>query len=111
MAAPPCPPPAGANGNNTINSYYKPDNAFDGNTGTWWAGAQAQTVCGLFDNYATDTYIGAVDIAYYADTHASVSTVMYTSADGDTWTNAGAFPGGAFTTLNVRAQHAAFACT
>jgi hypothetical protein len=92
----------GASSGDSINSYYKPDNAFDGNMNTWWTGAQNQYAWDLFYEYATSTataWLDTITINYYSASHAPSATALYTSLDGVNWTKQGDFPAGATPSL------------
>jgi len=96
--------PTGASSGDSINTFYKPANAFDANPNTWWTGAQGQTEWDLVYQYASATFITSIDVSYYAATHAPASTVLYTSTDGDTWINQGTLPAGASPSMSVGAS-------
>jgi len=91
--------PLGASSGDSINTFYKPANAFDGNPDTWWTGAQNQTQWNLIYQFTTDTYVTSADMVFYSDKHAPTNITLYTSLDGNTWTNHGAVSGAATVTL------------
>ncbi len=88
------PPPEGAYAEGTINSYYKPSNAFDRNFNTWWVGETNRGSWEFCYGFSQSTYIEQISINFYAQSYVPGNIEVKISNDGLNWTSLGAMPAG-----------------
>lgn len=68
-------------------SSYVPDNAFDGDLGTWWWSPNAATGHWLKIDFGSDSEKTVTKIRLYHDDAESIGAVLQASNDDSSWTN------------------------
>jgi hypothetical protein len=78
-------PPAGASGGPSVNDYYVPANAFDGNYKSWWAGKVDAKKWDLFYGFEATHYLDSLNLNFYGSDYIPGKVYIYVSADGRNW--------------------------
>ena len=80
-------PLTGASGGPSVNDYYTPAKAFDGNYNSWWAGAVNEKRWALYYAFEKSYYIDKMDLNFYTDDFAPKHVFVFISTDGVHWSN------------------------
>lgn len=86
--------PEGASSGDSMNTFYKAGNAFDGDDNTWWVGGQNRNSWDLVYRFPVPRYLSSVRVKFYSNNHTPQATAVYVSDDGETWTPQAPLPAG-----------------
>ena len=77
--------PTGASGGPSVNDFYTPDKAFDGDYNTWWAGKVKAKFWNLYYGFENVHYIEKVNLNFYNIDYTPRLIMVLTSTDGRRW--------------------------
>ena len=80
------PPPLGASGGPSVNTYYVPSKAFDGTYNTWWAGQVNAKTWELIYGFQNVQNLERLHFNFYSEDYLPNQIWIYTSTDGLHWT-------------------------
>lgn len=85
VAAQPAPP--GASGGPSMNDYYVPSKAFDGNYKSWWVGDAPPQKWNLYYGFTRSYHFDTVYMNFYNNDYVPPHIAVYASDDGVNWRN------------------------
>lgn len=77
--------PLGASGGPSMNDYYVPSKAFDGNYQSWWVGEAPPQKWELNYGFSRSYHFETVYMNFYNDDYAPPHIAVYASEDGVSW--------------------------